>query len=484
MIRVAVVGGGIAGLAAAHHLADRPDVRVTVCEAAARLGGKIRTEDFADVSLDLGPDAFLARRPEAVELCRELGLDGELVPPATSTAYVWRRGRLRRLPAGLVLGVPTRLGSLARSRVLSPWGWSRVALEPLLPGRKLRGDEALGAVVRRRLGNEAHHRLVDPLVGGINAGDTDQLSIEMTAPSLATAARAGCSLVRGAARVARAGSVPGCPTAHRGRPAVGADEPAQGPVFLTLPGGLGCLVEALEFRLVGAGAEVRTGAPVTVLEPTGRRGYRLHLETGVLEADAVVLATPAHDAAPLLAPHAPGSAATLASLGYASVALVALAFPPLPVGARVPPLDGSGFLVARGEGRLMTACSWASSKWSHLDRGDQVVLRVSAGRAGDARVEALDDDALVDRLRLELGEFLGITVAPSQVRVARWTRAFPQYAPGHRPRMAAAEAELRRRLPGVVLAGAALAGVGLPACIASGRRAAELATAVPEQAPG
>ncbi len=455
MTRVVVIGGGIAGLAAAHHLADRRDVQVTLCEAGSHPGGKIRTEDFAGVVLDLGPDAFLARRPEALQLCRELGLEDELVPPATSAAYVWCRGRLRRLPEGLVLGVPTDLGALARSRVLSPLGLARVALEPLVPGRRLAGDEALGAVVRRRLGDEAHRTLVDPLVGGINAGDTDRLSMEMTAPLLAAAARARRSLVGGARRAA----VPG----RRG---------PGGPAFLTLAGGLSRLIEALVTRLTAAGVEVRTGAPVDALEPSGDGGYRLRLASGALEADAVVVATPAWVAGRLLAPHAPEAAATLAAVDYASVALVALAFP---VSALGRPLDGSGFLVARGEGRLMTACSWASSKWAHLDPGDQVVLRVSAGRAGDARAQALDDEALVARLGLEVGQALAITAPPSEVRVTRWPRAFPQYAPGHLARVATAEAELTARLPGVALAGAALAGVGLPACIASGRRAGDRA---------
>lgn len=451
-MRAVVVGGGITGLAAAFALAGRDGVEVTLCEADEGLGGKVRSEAFAGVDLDLGPDAFLARRPEAVALCQELGLADALVAPATAAAYLWSRGRLRRLPPGLALGVPTRLGPLARSGVLSPLGLVRVALEPLVPGRTLDGDEALGALVRRRLGGEVHRRLVDPLVGGINAGDTDRLSVELTAPSLAAAARSSSSLVAGARRQAAAGPSPA------------------GPVFLTLPGGLSRLIEALEARLAILGVEVRTGERITAVDPADGGGYRLQARSASLAADAVVLAAPAFVTADLLAPHAPGVAATLAAIDHASVALVALAYPR---GAIARPLDGSGFLVARGEGRLMTACSWASSKWTHLDAGDGIVLRVSAGRAGDERADSLDEDALVARLCLELKEAMGISRPPSEVRVTRWRRSFPQYAPGHSRRIAAAEAELATRLPGVVLAGAALAGVGLPACIASGQRAAE-----------
>ena len=449
-----MVGGGIAGLAAAHELAGEPGVRVVLCEAGDRLGGKIRTEAFAGVDLDLGPDAFLARRPEAVTLCRELGLEGELVAPATTSASVWVGRRLRRLPAGVVLGVPTRLAPLARSRVLSPAGLARAAVEPLLPGRTLSGDAALGRMVRRRLGTEVHRRLVDPLVGGINAGTTDRLSIEVCAPQLAAAARGSASLVRGAREVA-AGAV-------------------GGPVFRTVPGGLGRLVDALARRLDAAGVEVRTGEPVGALQSGGDGSYLVASASGPIVADAVVVALPAPAASRLLAPHAPGAGATLTAIEHASVTLVALAYP----SAAVPrALDGSGFVVAAGQGRLMTACSWASSKWAHLARPGHVLLRVSAGRAGDERASTLDDDAVVARLRLELGEALGITGPPAEIRVARWPGAFPQYAPGHLARMAAAEKELAGRLPGVTLAGALLAGVGLPACIGSGREAARRALA-------
>lgn len=446
------MGGGISGLAAAHALAGREDVTVTICEADEDLGGKVRTEVFAGSLLDVGPDAFLARRPEAVALCRDLGLGDELVPPATTTAHLWSHGRLRRLPSGLALGVPTRLGPLVRTRVLSPAGLARVAVEPLLPGRPLGEDEALGALVRRRLGGEVHRRLVDPLVGGINAGDTDHLSADVAAPTVAAAARRHRSLMVGARRQA------------------GDTDPGSGPVFLTLPGGLSRLVEVLAARLGDGGVDIRLGERITAVSPEGDGRYVLHATSGALPVDAVVLAVPAFAAAPLLAAHAPGPAATLAAIEYASVALVALAYPAGAVGRR---LDGSGFLVTRGEGHLMTACSWASSKWAHLDAGDRVLLRVSAGRAGDARVDSLHDDALVLRLRRELETILDISEPPTDVRVTRWPRAFPQYPPGHARRMADAEAELAACLPGVVLAGAALAGVGLPACIASGQRAAQ-----------
>ena len=450
--RVVVVGGGIAGLAAAHELAG-DELAVTVREADDRLGGKIRTDTFLEAPLDVGPDAFLSRRPEAVELCRQLGLERELVAPATGAAFVWVGGQLRRLPPATVLGVPTRLGPLAGARVLSPLGVVRAAVEPLVPGRRLRGDEAIGRLVRRRFGREVHQRLVDPLVGGISAGDTDRLSVEVTAPQLAAAARRQRSLFAAARSVAAGSRSPTSP-------------------FLTLPGGLSRLVEVLAGHLASAGVDVRSDDPVDAIEHSSAGGYVVRGRSGSSVADAVIVATPAPVAARLLAPHAPASAATLAGIDYASVTLVAFAYPSAAVRRR---LDGSGFVVAGGEGRLMTACSWTSSKWPHVAPRDQVVLRVSAGRFGDDRADELSDDALVVALRLELAEALGVVVPPTEVAVTRWPRAFPQYTPGHRHRMAAVEAELTRRVPGVTLAGAALAGVGVPTCIASGRAAARRA---------
>lgn len=448
-MHVVVVGGGIAGLAAAHDLVDRPDVAVTVLEAAPKVGGKLQTAPFAGVPVDLAADAFLARRPEAVQLCRELGIDGELVPPATGAASLWVGGRLRPLPEGTLLGVPTDLRALARSRVLSPAGFARVAAETLLPGRPLGPhDDTVGAVVRRRLGREAHERLVDPLVGGINAGDTRRLSIDAVAPAVAAAARRHRSLVRGAR-------------------AVRADAPANdAPVFFGFPTGMGRLVGALVERLEAAGARIRTGAAVTAVDRRAGGGYRVATDRGPLDADAVIVAVPAPAAARLVSPLAPEAGAALAGVEHVSVALVALAWP----AAAVPrPLDGSGFLVPRTERRLMTACSWASTKWAHLGGTGSVLLRASAGRAGDTRAEAMDDDDLVERLCVELRAAIGVEGGPTEARVTRWPGGFPQYRPGHLARMAAATASLP---PGLALAGAALGGVGVPACTGSGRAAA------------
>ena len=433
MTRVAVVGGGIAGLAAAHDLA-KAGVDVVVHEADDRAGGKLRTEPFAGTMLDAAPDAFLARRPEAVALCEELGLRDELEEPAATTAYLWSRGALRRVPAGQVLGVPTDIRAVARSGVLSRRGLARAALEPWLPGPRLAGDTTVGELIRRRYGAEVAARLVDPLIGGINAGHTDALSVQATAPQIAAAARTRPSLTR----------------ALRALPA-----PPPGPVFYTVPGGMERLARALVEAITDRGGEVRTGSRVEALAD--------------LDADAVVLAVPAFLAADLLAPLDAVAAAELRTITYASVTLATFAYPD---GAVDRPLDASGLLVPRPEGLLMTACSWASSKWAHLAAPGRFLLRVSAGRVGDDRHESLDDDALVAQLRDDLRTTMGVRGEPLEVAVHRWPRAFPQYPPGHLERMAA----LQERLPsGLALAGALLGGVGIPACIASGRAAARRA---------
>jgi len=425
-VRVAVVGGGITGLAAAYEAA-KAGHQVTLYEASDRLGGKILTAPFQGVPVDAGPDAFLARVPHAVELCRELGLADQLVAPATGHAYVWTRGRLRPLPEGLVLGVPTNLVAMARSGILSPAGVVRAGLDLVLPKSRWSGDDPSAAeVVTARFGPEATDRLVEPLLGGIHAGRTDRLSLSAVAPQLAAAAAKHRSLLLGL----------------RGTP-----PSLDGPVFYSLTGGLGALVDALADRL-----------------PDVRLGQRLDT---LPDADRVVVTTPAPVTAKLIDGLSPAAADELRAIDHASVALVTMAYPRLD-------LQGSGLLVPRVDGRLMTACSFATNKWPHwADAAGHTVLRVSAGRAGDDRALNLLDADLVGVLHAELREAIGVPGdGPVEARVTRWVDGFPQYAPGHAGRVARIEAALAHDAPHVRLAGAALHGVGIPACIASGRAAA------------
>jgi protoporphyrinogen/coproporphyrinogen III oxidase len=466
-VDLAVVGAGISGLAAAWE-GRRRGARVVVVEAGERPGGKIRTSPFAGGPLDEAADAFLARVPEAVDLCAEVGIESELVSPATGSAYVWWDGALRRLPAEQLLGVPTDLDAMAASGLLSPAG-VEAARHDLTQGHdRPPGDESVGALVRRRLGDEVLDRLVAPLVGSIYAGDCDRLSLQVSAAQLAAARDLDPddpSLMRSAAAL-RAQAI------NAGRP-----------VFLAPTGGVGQLTGALAAAL---GDDLRTGAAVTGLEPAGGGGagsghWRLWVagdgagdddatRRSAVEAGAVVLATPAYATARLLAGVAPDVANVLARIEHASVALVALAVPRAGVDG---PLDGSGFLVPQSAGLALTACSWVTSKWPHLAvNPDLTVLRASVGRDGDDRALALDDDALVAAVLADLGTTMGLRAAPVEVRVSRWERSFPQPRPGHLPAVAALQAGLAEVAPGVALAGSWVGGVGIPACIRGARAAA------------
>jgi len=466
--RVVIVGGGVAGLAAAQALSAADDApQVTLLESSGRVGGRIRTVPFGGVQLDVGPDALLSRAPGGVELCRSLGLGDELVPCADGGAFVWSRGELRRLPAGLLAGLPAGPGELLRSRILSPAGLGRASLDLILPGNAPEGDEAIGALVRRRLGAQVLDRLIDPLLGGINAGHCDDLSVAAGAPYLATAARANRSLVRGLRAT--------MPAPPAGRDGV----TARPPMFLTLRGGLERLVATLAEQL--AGVDVRVNTAVRTVERADA-GLVVVLGSGErLAADGVVLATPAATAADVVRSASPAAAAELAGIRTASVALVAFAYPH----DAVPPLDGTGFLVARDEDLDITACTWATAKWPHLAEGaTHAILKCSLGRAGADAVVGEPDDALVARARRALERTMKISQPPADAIVVRHHDAFPQYAVGHLDRVARIEADLQTALPGLAVAGNAYRGVGVPACITSGRAAAErMLQAAPAPAP-
>ena len=474
MTLVAVVGGGIAGLAAARALAES-GAQVVVLEPD-RLGGKLRTSEFAGRALDEGADAFLARVPWAVDLARDLGLGEGLVAPATGKAHVFVAGGLRPLPAEHVMGVPTDLDAPDLPAILSAAGLAAARRDLTDPGPPPAdgapgGDEAIGPFLRRRLGAEVLDRLAGPLVGGINGGDVERLSLAAVTPQLDAAARAAePSLIRACAAQ---------------RAAALAAQPAGGPapVFLAPTGGMARLVDALVADLSARGVELCEGLAARALEPTAAGGWRVIADPTsghgvvtdtVVDADAVVVAAPAQVAAALLRDHVPDAAAHLASIRHASVAMVALAVEAedLPTGG----LDGSGMLVARSEGLLVTACSWASSKWAALapEHGDgTVLLRASAGRDGDNRIADLSDTDLVDHVIDDLVHTMRYEGTPDAVRVTRWPSSFPQYDVGHLTRIAEVEAELADRHPTVALAGNALRGVGIPASIRSGQLAAE-----------
>lgn len=416
MRQVTVVGGGITGLSAALRLVDA-GVEVTLVEGSDRLGGKLRT----DHGLEAGAENFLMRDPgggpsAAVELVREVGLGEEIVHPTGLPPGLYVDGRLRPLPSGTFLGIPGPDTDL--TAVASIAGSDEDTGEPVLTG-----DVAVGALVRERLGDEIVSRLVDPLLGGVYAGHADQLSLAATMPGLYQLLLTEHTLTGAVKRASRA--------------------PSGEPVFGTISGGLSRLVEAVAQRLTERAARIELGQPVRELPGT-----------------PLILAVPGGKAARLLPAAVAGE---LGEIEYASVGLVTLEFPP----CDLPRL--SGFLVPQTEGLTIKAATFFSRKWEQVEG---VVVRVSVGRAGEAEVLRAPDHSLIETALQDLSKVVHDLPKPKSAKVIRWGGGLPQYAPGHVTRVAAAR-EMLRDTP-IMLAGAAYDGIGIPACVKSGRRAADL----------
>lgn len=461
---VVVVGGGVAGLAAAYRLTRLdPPVAVTLVDAEQRLGGKILTEHLDGFTIEGGPDSFLSVKPRGVGLCTELGLRDLLqgTTPRPHRAFVRRGDRLHELPEGLTGLVPTHLQPILRSRLLSPWGKARFAADAVLPARRDEADESLAHFVRRRLGREVYERLVEPLMAGIYAGDGEQLSLAATFPRLREGERAHGGLIRGV-------------VASRTAPSTGDGAPAL-PPFVTPLDGMGTLVDALIRELRGAAVRICLGSPVQAVErdPSPLMDhpdrYRVQLVTGeVIGAAGVVVAVPAFVAAELLAGFDAELAIALGAIPHASSAIVSLAYPE---GDIPRALHAHGYVIPRAEGRAALACTWTSAKWRGRAPDGMALIRVFVGRFGQEQLLAGDDDALVALARAELRETLGITAPPSLTRVHRWPDGMPQYTMGHLDRLTTIERSLAHD-PAVALAGAAYRGVGIPDCIESGEVAA------------
>jgi protoporphyrinogen/coproporphyrinogen III oxidase len=446
--RVVVVGAGISGLAAAAAVRrERPDVDVVVLEAADRVGGKLRLDEVAGVTLDVGAESILNRRPEGVDLAGRSGLADRLTHPATIEARIWSRGRLHRMPRS-VLGVPADPEELAAGGLLSEAGLDRALQEPERPATSVDGDVSIGWLVEERFGTEVLDRLVEPLLGGVYAGHARRLSARAAAPQVLALLEEDHSMLRAAA-------------------AATARKVNQRPVFAGIEGGVGQLPEA-----VAAGLDVRLRTTVRELD---RRGRGWELLTGPvpaperLGADAVIVAVPAPAAARLVRNAAPVAAEALSEIECASMAVVTLAFP----AARFPTVAGSGFLVPPVEGRLVKAATFSSAKWGWVREAapDLVLMRASVGRHGEEQVLQRADEELVERVLLDLGDAVGLMGRPVDWHVQRWGGGLPQYAVGHLDRVRRVR-EGVRAAAGLAVCGAAYDGVGIPACIASGELAA------------
>jgi oxygen-dependent protoporphyrinogen oxidase len=456
--KVVVVGGGITGLSCARELCRDGQFDVTVLEAGSRLGGNIATERVDDYVIDSGPDAWVANKPDATNLARELGLEEELAStiPDNRRVYIAWQGRLHAMPEGLVLGIPTELGPLVQTPLLSVEGKLRAGMDLLIPARRFEDadDESVGAFVTRRLGEEVADRLVGPLLGGIFAGDAYAISIRAAFPQLVDAEAKHGSLIR-AMRASRAAGGP------RTRPAPSA--------FVSLRRGMGSLIDALgaDVRRL---ADVRTS--VRVRRIARRDGhYVVQFENGEpLIADQVVLALPTRASAPMVADMDAALSTSLAGLlGYASSIATFLAFPRSDVNH---PLDATGFIVPRAPDRSLMAATFVSSKWEGRAPGEMALFRVFlGGEKVDALLER-DDAELLALAQSELSEYVPVSSRPVMTRVVRHRLASPQPTVGHLVRRTKLRA-LLANCPGLHVAASGVEGVGIPDCIRQARAVAD-----------
>jgi oxygen-dependent protoporphyrinogen oxidase len=455
MSHVVVVGGGIAGLAAARFLV-RGGARVTVLEGSPRIGGKLQVSEIAGLPVDEGAESMLARRPEGLDLVRDLGRSDRLVYPGTTSAGILSHGALRPMPARHVMGVPTDLRAVAATGILSPAGLGRVPLDLVLPKSPRGEDVSVADYIGARLGSEVVDRLVEPLLGGVYAGRTEELSFDATLPGIAAAARTHRSLISAARSI---------------RDAAPKDA---GPVFTTLPGGLGTLADLLADAITANGGTVRTQAMVREIARDAAGRWRLTVGPArapeIMTADGVVVAVPAGPASRLLADVAPAAARELGRIEYASMAIVTLAYASTAFPSRP---TGSGYLVPAVENREIKAVTFSSVKWPHLAERDpnMIVVRCSIGRFGEEHVLQRPDEDLRAAAVTELADTCGVGELPLESRVTRWGGGLPQYTVGHADRVARIRSAVAG-LPGLAVAGAAYDGLGVPACIATGRAAA------------
>ena len=460
---IVIVGGGISGLAAAWELTggeagpNESTQRVELIEASERCGGSLATTTFAGRTIDLGADGFLARRPEAVALALELGLEAELEAIAESGAWLYSRGSLHELPhGGLVLGVPTSLETVRKFKGLGWRARTGATRDAFLPARLHVGNDiSIGDITRRKLGRELSYQFIEPMIGGIQAGRIDELSAKEVFPALYAAAQAGGSLMRAL------------------RPVPVASAPTT-PLFYSLIDGVGSLPAQLESQLTERGVVIRTNVAVTALRRTPAGSYPLEVDTSstTTPANGVVLAAPAPVAGALIGSFDP-ALEQLRSIDSASAAIVTFS---IPRNAVTLPVRGTGVLVPlhthwAGQGSMMvTALTFLDRKWPHLYRSEDVLLRAHVGRSDDTRWNELTDDELIARLNSELAVLLPKWGRPTESLVQRWPDGLPQYRVGHEQLVERARAaSVKHR---VTLAGNAYDGVGVPASIGSGRRAA------------
>ncbi len=475
MTKLVIVGGGIAGLSAAYYAHKNiPGAEITLLEASDRWGGKITTDrvefDDGQFIIEGGPDTFLATKPWAVELCKELGLGERLhgTNPHKKNTYVLHRDRLLPLPDGLAMMIPTNVEAILKTRLVSWFGKARMGLDFLLPAKPVNGDESLGAFVSRRLGREAYENLIEPLMSGVYAGNGDVLSLASTFPYLRDLELKYGSLARGALTMRKQSlGLRSLQTSHR-RQESSDSIPGSRSAFLTPTTGLAEIVERLVEYLSTNDVMLRLNTRVVSIRYSAPGTWHLTLDTGnMLSADQIIIATPAFAAAQLLRSLDPTLASDLQSIPYASTATVSLAYRQ----SELPrDLDGYGYVIPRREGRRALACTWTSTKFPHRAPEGYVLIRVFVGRAGQDI--PWNENDLLALAKEELNLTLGITAEPLLSRVFLWDKAMPQYNLGHPEILKRIDTALEK-YPGLALAGNGYRGIGIPDCIHSGELAVE-----------
>lgn len=465
MKSIAIIGGGISGLAAAHRLIELNDSRLTriiLIEAGDRLGGTLETEERDGFLLERGPDSFISEKPEAVALAKKLGIESRLIQTNSDhrRSFIVNNGKLKPVPEGFQLLAPSRIWPFVTTDIFSLAGKIRMAGDLLLPRKPENGsgDESLASFVRRRLGKEALERMAQPMVGGIYTADPESLSLRATLPRFLDMERDSRSLILAMWR--------------KGREA-GKQTGVSGPrysLFLSFDRGMSVLVEALEQRIsTNKQVEVRRNTRVISLEQTTDKEWQVVTSAGTLTVDAVCLAVPSYIAASLLKVLEPQLAGQLNRIKFASTATLNLAYKRKDIAHK---LDGFGFVVPFIEKRSVLACTFSSVKFQGRAPEGHVLLRAFVGGALQPEILEFDDDEIVVRVEKDLKELLDLTVSPLFTNLSRWTNAMPQYQVGHLELVSEIESSVGQ-LKGLALAGNSYRGAGIPDCIKSGESAAE-----------
>ena len=474
MKRIVIVGGGIAGLAAAYYLKGKSEtpMEIDLVDGAGYWGGKIVTERVDDLVpggpfiVEGGPDTFVVTKPWGVKLCKELAIADRLrgTNPRTKKTYILKRDKLHELPGGLTMMIPTEFGPMIRTGLLSWPAKVRMGLDFIIPPSNINGDETLGTFVTRRLGRAAYENLIEPLMSGIYAGDGDQLSLQSTFPYLRDLEIKHGGLVKGALALRKE-------RLHKARASKDnlSVTPGSRSIFLTPLNGLAEMVETLVQDLQVSGVDLRLGSEVRGVNRANNGYYIVNEQGETIYADGVILATPSFVTAELIADFAPALVAELHPIEYVSTATVSMAFREKDLRR---PLDGYGYVIPRREGRKALACTWTSTKFPHRAPEGYALVRVFIGRAGQENEIAWEDNSLLAIAREELRLTLGINAEPLFARTHLWEKAMPQYTLGHPKRLERID-RLLASYPGLAVAGNAYQGIGIPDCIRSGEIAAD-----------